>query len=467
MPRPNQDNEAIAASVDDPTRFSAVFDRHFRAIHRYLQRQLGLDLADELSAQTFFVAFDKRESFDVAYESALPWLYGIATNLVRRHRRDVRRQLSAYARVDMSTRAEPMEGIEERVDAARERKLLVEALKSLPRESLETILLHTWAELSYTEIAQALGIPLGTVQSRINRARAKIREQVERERARAESDRVESRGPNQGDRLAMDELERIGELGSDQPSARAEVQNAARAALLERAAESAGAETAPRRQPRRRIQGFLGLSGAVAAAAVVLFAFFSSGKAPPATPELARAAEIELLAQFTPNLLIHGPQWNIAGVETESAAEGRTVFYAEFHPETPVRWHRTQFAELRWRGNSEADRITELEAQGWVHLVSQRVDEIDLLELEEAGDSARPPHRIVQIFSPARDLRPPPAQDRPLGKERADVRTESVQHPQAVRRNLRTGAEGRHWGIHQQVPSRPHDQTIRRNGQRP
>lgn len=183
MPRSSQDNEAIAASLDDPARFSAVFDRHFQPIHRYLQRQLGRDLADEISAQTFFVAFDKRESFDVTYESALPWLYGIATNLVRRHRRDVQRQLSAYARVGTSTEAEAMEGIEERVDAARERRVLVEALKSLPRESLETMLLHTWAELSYTEVAEALDIPLGTVQSRINRARVKIREQVERERA--------------------------------------------------------------------------------------------------------------------------------------------------------------------------------------------------------------------------------------------------------------------------------------------
>lgn len=183
MPRPGQDNEVISASLDDPTRFGVVFDRHFQRIHRYLQRQLGSDLADDLSAHTFFVAFDRRHSFDATYESALPWLYGIATNLVRRHHRDVQRQLAAYARANTSTGADPMEGIEERVDAVRERKLLAEALKSLPRESLETILLHTWAELSYTEISQALDIPLGTVQSRINRARAKIREQVERKRA--------------------------------------------------------------------------------------------------------------------------------------------------------------------------------------------------------------------------------------------------------------------------------------------
>lgn len=199
----------------------------------------------------------------------------------------------------------------------------------------------------------------------------------------------------------MDELERIGELGSDQPIARAEVQNAARAALLERAAESAGAEAAPRPRQRRRIRGFLGLSGAVAATAVVLFAILSSGKAPSAAPELARGASIELLAKVTPNLLIQGPQWNIAGIEAEGATEGRTVFYSEFHPETPVRWHRSRFAELRWRGDPEADRVGELEARGWVHLATQRIDEIDLAGLEGTGDSANPPHRVTRIFSPA------------------------------------------------------------------
>jgi RNA polymerase sigma factor (sigma-70 family) len=186
---PGQDNEIIAASLEDPAHFSIIFDRHFRRIHAYLQRQLGPDLADELASQTFLVAFDKRKDFALEYDSALPWLFGIAANLARRHHRDVQRQLAAYMRVDARPHDDALEGAEERADASREHDALIEALKSLPEEYLETILLHVWAELSYSEIAQTLGIPLGTVQSRINRARTKVREQIETKRTTTQRSR--------------------------------------------------------------------------------------------------------------------------------------------------------------------------------------------------------------------------------------------------------------------------------------
>jgi RNA polymerase sigma factor (sigma-70 family) len=169
------DSVAIAESFIDPAAFGIVFDRHFDRIHGYLQRQVGADLADDLAAQTFLVAFDRRTTFDRSQESARPWLFGIATNLTRRHLRDLRRRLTAYSRSGVEPAFDGFDGIEQRADAAALRGALATALSGLPKEELEVLLLHAWAELTYSEIAKALAIPTGTVRSRLNRVRRRLR----------------------------------------------------------------------------------------------------------------------------------------------------------------------------------------------------------------------------------------------------------------------------------------------------
>lgn len=91
------DADCLARSLEEPKAFEPIFDRHFSAVHRYLHRRAGRDLADELAAETFAVAFERRASCRSS-GSALPWLYGIATNLLRRRRRTERRRLRAYGR---------------------------------------------------------------------------------------------------------------------------------------------------------------------------------------------------------------------------------------------------------------------------------------------------------------------------------------------------------------------------------
>jgi DNA-directed RNA polymerase specialized sigma24 family protein len=91
------DVDCLARSLSEPKAFEPIFDRHFVAVHRYLHRRAGRDLADELAAETFALAFVRRASC-CASRSALPWLYGIATNLLRRRWRTERRQLRTYGR---------------------------------------------------------------------------------------------------------------------------------------------------------------------------------------------------------------------------------------------------------------------------------------------------------------------------------------------------------------------------------
>lgn len=78
--------------------FEQLFDRHAVAVHRYLTGRIGRAVADDLLAQTFLVAYEQRPRYDRTRPDARPWLYGIATNLLRRHQRNEIRQYQAWAR---------------------------------------------------------------------------------------------------------------------------------------------------------------------------------------------------------------------------------------------------------------------------------------------------------------------------------------------------------------------------------
>src|ERR671915_1963219 len=91
------DGEVLARSVSEPQTFTVIFDRYYRAVYGYLSRRVGRTVADDLAAETFTRAFERRSSYDTAAERALPWLLGIAINLLAHHRRSEARQLRALA----------------------------------------------------------------------------------------------------------------------------------------------------------------------------------------------------------------------------------------------------------------------------------------------------------------------------------------------------------------------------------
>lgn len=169
------DGDAIVASIADPPRFGQVFDRHVETVYGYLCRRVGRMSAEELTSETFARAFDGRERF--SGEDALPWLYGIASNLIRHHVRAERRQLAAYARAASQGETDRVDDdAEGRVDAVAMMPALAEALRRLRPDERDVLLMHAWQGLSYREIADALGIAVGTVGSRLTRARANVRE---------------------------------------------------------------------------------------------------------------------------------------------------------------------------------------------------------------------------------------------------------------------------------------------------
>ncbi len=172
------DSDVINASRSDPERFRLIYERHYTAVHGYLQRRVGTDLADDLAADVFVQAFGARERYDLARASAAPWLFGIATNLLRHHWRRERRQLRAFARTGVDPLTSEVEAAENRIHAARLAPVLARALASLRRGERDVLLLHVWADLSQAEVAEVLELPEGTVRSRLSRARRRMREQI-------------------------------------------------------------------------------------------------------------------------------------------------------------------------------------------------------------------------------------------------------------------------------------------------
>jgi RNA polymerase sigma-70 factor (ECF subfamily) len=171
---------AISRSLTDPEHFEVVFDRHFASIHRYLRRRVGSELAQELAAETFLQAFRGRRRFSARADSALPWLYGIAANLLRMNQRAEERRLRAYARA-AGAQDEPLPfggDVEERLDAAALAPALAAALGALSPVSREVLLLHAWGELSHEEIAEALRVSPAAVRTRLHRARAQVGEML-------------------------------------------------------------------------------------------------------------------------------------------------------------------------------------------------------------------------------------------------------------------------------------------------
>lgn len=173
------DAAVIRRSWEEPEAFAELFDRHADEVHRYAAWRLGGNGAEDLLSETFAVAFQHRRRYDVARPDARPWLYGIATNLVSRDRRAEARRLRATARSAPPEQGEPMaDRVAAQLTARAECRDVAEALAGMPARHRDVVLLYAWADLDYEEIAQALGVPVGTVRSRLNRARQKLQKAV-------------------------------------------------------------------------------------------------------------------------------------------------------------------------------------------------------------------------------------------------------------------------------------------------
>jgi len=176
------DAELIEASVDDPDAFGEIFERHHRAITAFCSARVGPDAGAELAAQVFVDAFRARARYEAVLDSALPWLYGFAANHLRRHHRTEQRRLRLGVRARAAVPVDDSDHTAasvHRADAERAWQTVGPAVADLPADLREPLLLHLWGQLTYDEVATALGVPIGTVRSRISRAKSRLRAAVD------------------------------------------------------------------------------------------------------------------------------------------------------------------------------------------------------------------------------------------------------------------------------------------------
>ncbi|MET8334830.1 sigma-70 family RNA polymerase sigma factor [Streptosporangium canum] len=176
QPATRGDADLVSASWTQPEAFAELFDRYSGMLYRYVSKRLGPEPAEDLVGETFLVAFSRRRSYDLAYPDARPWLFGILTKLISRQRRTEAARYRALSRAPVDDREDsPADRVAAGVSAQAARPALVSALAALPAKDRDVLLLIAWGDLTYEEVAQALGIPVGTVRSRLNRGRRKVR----------------------------------------------------------------------------------------------------------------------------------------------------------------------------------------------------------------------------------------------------------------------------------------------------
>lgn len=165
-----------------------LFVEHGPAIHRYAARRVGPDLADDVVAETFRRVLESHERFDPTRGTHRGWLYGIATNVLHKHRRSEARRLRALALAEAQTvpYTDPLLAPTSAIDAERELTRVLDAIERLPVEDIDLLVLVAWERMSRTEVAEVLGIPVGTVRSRLHRIRSVL------DRARLDGEGSES-----------------------------------------------------------------------------------------------------------------------------------------------------------------------------------------------------------------------------------------------------------------------------------
>jgi RNA polymerase sigma factor (sigma-70 family) len=166
-----------ASSNGDDRAFASLYERHARKIYNYLFRRLAdWSEAEDLTAVVFLEAFRRRGDAVVVEGKLLPWLYGIATNVLRNRRRAQWRHRHLLAQLAGERHDDAAWDLHGRAEAAERMRSVLDRIGGLPRAPQDVIALCVWSGLTYEEAAAALGLPVGTIRSRLSRARASLGE---------------------------------------------------------------------------------------------------------------------------------------------------------------------------------------------------------------------------------------------------------------------------------------------------
>lgn len=165
------------AGKGDPSAFGVLFERHVDAVYNHCFRRTGSwTAAEDLTSVVFLEAWRRRRDVSLSGDSILPWLLAVANNVVRNRDRGMRRHRRLLAKLPPAVVApDPADDAVSRVDDERAMRRVLAVFGRLLPDEQDVLALCVWAGLSYTDAAIALGIPVGTVRSRLSRAREHLR----------------------------------------------------------------------------------------------------------------------------------------------------------------------------------------------------------------------------------------------------------------------------------------------------
>ncbi|WP_329085841.1 RNA polymerase sigma factor [Streptosporangium sp. NBC_01469] len=165
------------AASGDGGAFGTLFDRHARSVYNHcFRRTADWSAAEDLTSAVFLEAWRRRRQVRISSDSLLPWLLGVANNALRNRSRSLRRHQAAISRLPpLNSVIDPAEEVTGRIDDEQQMREILAALNRLPRADQEVLTLCVWSELSYEDAAVALNIPVGTVRSRLSRARTRMK----------------------------------------------------------------------------------------------------------------------------------------------------------------------------------------------------------------------------------------------------------------------------------------------------
>jgi RNA polymerase sigma-70 factor, ECF subfamily len=166
--------------LNSPAGFGTLFERHGRAIYNYcFRRTADWSAAEDLTSIVFLETWRKRSAVRLQGETVLPWLYGVATNVMRNRSRSLRRHRAALERLPHGHEADFADDVADRIDDEQQMRAILETFHTLPKRDQDVLALCVWSELSYEEASVALDVPIGTVRSRLSRARARLHDEAE------------------------------------------------------------------------------------------------------------------------------------------------------------------------------------------------------------------------------------------------------------------------------------------------
>jgi RNA polymerase sigma-70 factor, ECF subfamily len=164
----------------DETSFGELFERHVQSVWNYCYRMTAShSVAEDVSAETFCIAWRRRDSMTLVNDNALPWLYTVAANLCRNEFRRSTRFMRVLRRVPLEEVPDHADRVADQLAGEQRLREVLAAVGRLPKAQRQVVELCLLGDVSMQDAAELLGLAESTVRAHVSRARTRLRAMLE------------------------------------------------------------------------------------------------------------------------------------------------------------------------------------------------------------------------------------------------------------------------------------------------